>query len=207
MLQAWVGLTGCSLLVTAAVLFAVSARKRSIWLRCLVLVCTVAVLCMPIEGHASVLYLRGLSGDFSVTSMILLGFVIFTQLTNISTLRISSVTWLFGVALTGGLLLYPFELGLTQNSPYELGYGSRMFFSVLLLISLMAWWAGELIIVYSIAFACAGYLAGVLESRNLWDYVIDTPLVFFAAFWLIVRMVLYCVRRKHITNAAVQSLA
>jgi hypothetical protein len=76
--------------------------------------------------------------------------------------------------------LYPFALGLTYFDPYALGYGSVEFLTALLVVTLAAWRARLNLIVLVAAAAGLAFLAGAYESRNLWDYLID-PLVSFYA--------------------------
>jgi len=205
MLQSWVGLFGCTLLVATAALSAIRGRFRPVWLRCAVLAVVVIGMWIPIEdGINSAEYLRALSGDLSITSLFLLGIAFFTQLTNRTTFRPSTATLVIALGLVAGLIIYPLELGLSQSTPYEWGYGSNLLYAILLLVALAAWYVGEMLTVYCILLACVGYLLGVLESRNLWDYLFDTELVFFAPIWLVARAVIYRMSRakKTETNAA-----
>jgi len=202
MLQSWIGLIGCTLLVATAALSAMRGRFRPVWLRCLVLAVVVIGMWVPIDdGVNGAEYLRALSGDLSITSLFLLGIAFFTQLSNRTTFRPSAATLVFALGLAGGLILYPLELGLSRSTPYEVGYGSNLFFAALLLVALSAWYVGELLTVYCILIACAGYLLGVLESRNLWDYLFDTVLVFFAPIWLTVRAIQYRLSRARKTES------
>lgn len=202
MLQSWIGLFGCTLFVATAALSAIRGRFRPVWLRCVVLAVVLIGMWVPIDaGVNGAEYLRALSGDLSVTSLVLLSIAFFTQLTNRTTFRPSAATLVFALGLAGGLILYPLELGLSQSTPYEQGYGSSLFFAALLLVALTAWYVGEMLTVYCILIACAGYLLGVLESRNLWDYLFDTVLVFFAPIWLTVRAVMYRLARARKTEA------
>jgi hypothetical protein len=190
MLQTWIGLLGCGLFVSAAVLYAIAARRRPPLVRCAVLSAVVAALLLPINGHAGIIYLRALSGDFSITSMVILTLALFTQLTGRDSIRASSASVVFTISLLTGLVLYPLELGLTDFTPYESGYGSNLLYTILLALALCAWWMGEYLVVYCIVLATAGFLLGVLESRNLLDYLLDTVIVFFAFFWLLIRFLL-----------------
>ena len=81
--------------------------------------------------------------------------------------------WLWVLA---AVFLYPFALGWTPFDPYSLGYGSIEFLTVLLCVTLAAWWARLYVIAFIVIAAALAYLASAYESRNLWDYLID-PLV------------------------------
>jgi len=202
MLQNVMGLAGCMLLVAAAVLCAVRGRYRPLWLRSTLLAVVVVGMWIPIDGVAGVKYMRALSGDLSITSMVLLCIAVYTQMTNRTTFNPASATLVFALGLAAALFMYPLELGMSQTSPYELGFGSNLLFLALLVVALVAWRVGEYLTVYCIVFACAGYLLGVLESRNLWDYLFDTELVFFAPIWLVVRAIQYRLAKARATRTA-----
>jgi len=90
------------------------------------------------------------------------------------------------VVLSGGVFLYPMALGLTYFDPYTLGYGSRPFLVVLFVLAL---WAVQRELYLVALCLCASVLAhsmGLLESRNLWDYLLDVWVVLYAMgflFW------------------------
>ncbi|MED5387536.1 MAG: hypothetical protein VX793_01690 [Pseudomonadota bacterium] len=83
------------------------------------------------------------------------------------------------------LWFYPMSMGSSYADPYALGFGSFGFSTALLLVGLLAWvvraYASCLILVA----AQFAFGADVLVSDNLWDYLIDPWLVFWAAGWLI----------------------
>lgn len=195
MLQNVMGLAGCMLIVAAGVLAAVRGRYRPLWLRCTLLAVVAIGMWIPIDGVPGVMYMRALASDLSITSIFLLCIVVYTQMTNRTTFKPASATLIFALGLPAALFMYPLELGMSQSSPYELGFGSNIFYLALLAIALIAWRVREYLTVYCIVLASAGFLLGVLESRNLWDYLFDTELVFFAPIWLTVRAIQYYLAR------------
>ncbi len=69
-------------------------------------------------------------------------------------------------------LLYPLTLGLTLWDPYALGYRPR----VLLLVAaalVIAWWRRRRGAALVLAAGVAAFGAGLMESTNLWDYLVD----------------------------------
>ena len=78
--------------------------------------------------------------------------------------------WAFGSA--AGLFLYPMSLGLGPFDPYALGWSFSWLFP----------WIGTVAAVlilrgnrfgYALLLALAAWHGGLLESTNLWDYVVD----------------------------------
>ena len=107
--------------------------------------------------------------------------------------RIVGYYWLPVNQLRGACILlvglavwfYPASLGSIYLDPYALGYGNFQFSTALLLVGLLAWvmraYASCLILVA----AQLAFRLDLLASDNLWDYLIDPWLVFWAAGWLI----------------------
>jgi len=54
-----------------------------------------------------------------------------------------------------------------------------------LCVALAAWWMRLYAVVFIVVAAALAYLAGACESRNLWDYLIDPLVSFYALAWLI----------------------
>jgi hypothetical protein len=86
--------------------------------------------------------------------------------------------------VVAGVLLYPAALGLTYFDPYALGYASPVFAGVLLVLALAAWYLRLEWLVALLLLAVLARLANALESRNLWDYLIDPWLVLYGLLWL-----------------------
>ena len=78
--------------------------------------------------------------------------------------------WLL-IAMTA--LLYPFALGLTMFDRYGLGYSNPWLLAVLLIISLFLWLRKFYFLALIITAAVVAWSLQLLESRNLWDYLID----------------------------------
>ena len=87
------------------------------------------------------------------------------------------------ISAVAGLALYPMTLGVTRFDPYALGYGSRVFELALLAVALVAWYLNLHLIVLCVTLGIGAYLLGLMESRNLWDYLIDAPITIYALVW------------------------
>ena len=138
-----------------------------------------ALLLVPVGDLLAVEYLRGVFGDLSiVTQMLLAAFVVGRAPER------RQLGAIMGLALASAVFLYPATLGLTVFDPYALGYTSLAFAAVLAAITLVAWYLGFEWLAACLLVAVASKVAGVLESRNLWDYLVDPLLALYALFWL-----------------------
>jgi len=182
-LDAITGLLGDSLLIAAAGClllrrWSLAPRQRVFAVALLLLAGTLPVRGLPLAG-----YLRGVVGDPSVSTMLLAGTWLVSYLLNRELLEARQRAAWFAVAAAAALFLYPMALGASAFDPYALGYGSYGFTTALLALTLVAWRAGYYWLVLSIVAAVAAYLGGLLESANLWDYLIDPLIAAYAAFW------------------------
>jgi hypothetical protein len=178
------GLLGCGLLSFAAVATLIRLRRLPVRARYAVMLAAALAVFVPIGDLSVAAYVRGVTGDLSMATLVLAGAVCLAQLTGrapIGWRERRAVCWLLTVAAA---FLYPFALGWTRFDPYALGYGSIEFVTALLLVTLAAWCARLNLIVLVVVVAGLAFLGGAYESRNLWDYLID-PLV---ALYAMVRL-------------------
>ncbi len=130
-----------------------------------------ALMLIPFGGMPLAAYVRGMTGDLSMTTLVLLW-------CGLLRLRTSAhqddnrFALLILIALTA-IALYPLALGVGVYDPYRLGYGSHLLVVVLLLIALLAWYRGFSLIAVCIALAMLAWSVGWYESDNLWDYLVD----------------------------------
>ena len=170
------GLLGCGLLSFAAVATLIRLRRLPLRARYIVVLTAAFAFLIPIGDLSIAAYVRGVTGDLSVATLVLAGAACFTQVTGralIGHRDKRALCWLLALAAA---FLYPFALGWTRFDPYALGFVSAGFITALLLITLASWWARLYLAVIVVVVAALAFLAGAYESRNLWDYLID-PLV------------------------------
>lgn len=122
-------------------------------------------------------YLRALIADLSITSKLLILTVLYQRFLH----REAILRWTeFGrlrvaVALVG-LAFYPLALGISMFDPYSYGYQATTV-AVIVALLVMAlivrryYWTGSVL-----AMALVAYYLGILESDNLWDYLLDPVL-------------------------------
>ena len=157
---------------------------------------TSAVAFWPVNGLSVAGYLRGVTGDISVTTLTLLGAASISRLCDVEVYHPGSFFALMLVVLGGGLFLYPSALGVTYFDAYALGYGSKPFVAALFLVSLAAWYYEFYLVVLCACLGVLAYLIGLYESRNLWDYVIDPLITVYAVLWLLIKEI------KHVLPAS-----
>ena len=85
--------------------------------------------------------------------------------------------WIF--SLTAGVILYPMALGLSRFDPYQAGWGFSWLFVALFGVTIMLLIMKNRFAVVLIA-AISAYNLRLLESTNLWDYLVD-PLIVMAS--------------------------
>lgn len=167
------GLAGCGLLCLA--LAAIVLRVRALPVRARYAVMAVAAIAVfaPIGDLSIAAYARGVTGDLSVATLALAASACAGRVAGRSLFEPREWSALLSLVAAAGLFLYPFALGWTPFDPYALGYGSVALTAVLLLVTLAAWHARLNLVVLVVLAGVLAYLAGIYESRNLWDYLID----------------------------------
>ena len=178
------GLSGCGLLVLAAIANLIPLRRFPVRVRYAVVLAAAFAFLIPIGDLSIAACVRGVTGDLSAATLVLAGAACFTQVTGRTLIGHRDKQALCWFVAFAAAFLYPFALGWTRFDPYALGYGSIEFLTALLLIALAAWRARLHIVVLVVIAAALAYLAGAYESRNLWDYLID-PL---ASVYALVRL-------------------
>lgn len=131
---------------------------------------------LPLAG-----YTRGMVGDLSITTLVLIGLAILRPYGIVASEK--SRAQLLLVIAASALIFYPMTLGITLYDPYRLGYGDAGLFSVVLVIALLAWWRQSNLIVLCLTLATLAWSLGGYESTNAWDYFIDPLLASYALFY------------------------
>ena len=117
-------------------------------------------------------YVRGVIGDLSVVSMLLL----WTSL--LPGRKPAPLAFKLAIACIA-IVFYPLALGFGMIDPYVWGYGSILFFIAVLLFAVVCGLANWSKGVWIIAIAILAWAAHWHESANLWDYLLDP----FLAIW------------------------
>ncbi|HLE72527.1 MAG TPA: hypothetical protein VJH87_22805 [Vicinamibacteria bacterium] len=144
-----------------------------------------ALLFVPIEGIPVAGYVRGIAGDLSITTLLLLASSAVALAGGPKLHDRRELQALAAFVLASAAFLYPMALGLTSFDPYALGYPHRMrgFLLGLAPVALFAWFRGRLLLLLAVVLALAAFRFELLESRNLWDYLLDPWLAVCMLFW------------------------
>jgi len=145
------------------------------------LLSAVAIAAMvPLAGPPAAAYVRGVIGDLSITSLVLLMLTILRPLLGWPPANIRAGFTLQMLIAVAALGLYPLALGVSSIDPYRLGYGNLWFLIALLVVALAASFRRLPVVALCIALAVFAWDIGWYESNNLWDYLLDPLLSIYA---------------------------
>jgi hypothetical protein len=170
------GLFGAATAIASALLrlpgIARLRRARPGWL----LLAAFVVALVPLGSLPAAGYLRGIVGDLSVTTVVLLVRGLVRPIVGGEDDDARTRLALQALVAAFGLALYPASLGLGPLDPYRLGYGSPWLLGGLLTLALAAILGRVTAVAWCLALGALAWALGAYESRNLWDYLVD-PLV------------------------------
>ena len=156
-----------------------------------------AALLVPWAGSSAAQQLRGLIGDLSMSSSVLLVWYVLTAVGPAAWRRPArELVFLSALLVAVAVFFYPLSLGVSRIDPYAHGYYPTVLSALLLagfLGAVAARWSLTAVLIATAYLAFAG---GWLESDNLWDYLFDVPLVIAA--------VVACVRNASRVAAALR---
>jgi hypothetical protein len=194
------GIFGCGLLSLAMAATGFRLERLSVRARIAAMLAAGLAVFVPIGELSVAGYVRGVTGDLSMITLVLAGAACMAQLTGRALIGPRDRRALLWIVAAGAVFLYPFALGWTHFDPYALGFGSVGFVTTLLLLTLTAWYARLNLIVLVVIAAVPAYLGGAYESRNLWDYLIDPLVSVYALAWLLAG-----VSRRHLGSIKLAS--
>ena len=135
---------------------------------------------IPFGGMPVAAYLRGATGDLSITTLVLLWSALLKPWCDRLMVDGKNRHALLTLVALVALVFYPLALGVGMFDPYRLGYGDSLFIAALLLIVLTAWINESSMILLCIALSTLAWSLGWYESDNLWDYLLDPFVVIYA---------------------------
>jgi hypothetical protein len=183
------GLGGIALCTGAALLAVPGASRLGRRGRAILLGMALLLLALPYDGLPLVAYLRGVSGDLSVTALVLAAAGIARRFSGRIEVDAQARLRLLGCIALLALLFYPLALGIGMFDPYRLGFGDPWLIGALILLALWSWRQGLDLAVLCIALALLAWALGGYESTNLWDYLLDPLLAVYAAGLLLIAAV------------------
>ncbi len=176
------GLQLAALVYAAVLTRLLPMRDRRLHLGLLGLVLALAWVPYP---WGPVAWLASYTGEFSVTTVLLACTALAYRLGWSPGLARSELRGLCLLVVGAAAVFYPLALGAAPLNPYEWGFGSYGFSSALLALGLAAWLLRAWYVLAMLVLAQFGLALELLASDNLWDYLLDVWLVFWAAGWLL----------------------
>ncbi len=181
------GLTGISLLLTAVILKLLLIFKLPLKKARIVILLVFIAAFIPVNGYSVSLYLRGLFNDVSITTMCLLLLFLYRPVQS----NIQSHT-VFILTALAGTLLYPFALGYSPVDTYAWGYLNQSHgltapltvTGFLLLLATYAFIKQNNLLLTCILLGITAWQLNLLESRNIWDYLLDPLLWLYSLYQL-----------------------
>jgi hypothetical protein len=173
------------LLMSNAALAICRGRRCSRRVRIAAPVICLAVLFLPVNGLAVFEYFNGLVGEGSVTLMLLLGLAMACQMGYLRAPLKTDLHAIRNVLAALGILLYPSAMGFFSLNVYALGYRPTALLLVLLALVIWAWMTKRTIAATAILVAVAAFDVSLLESDNLWDYLVDPLVTLWAWGWVL----------------------
>lgn len=158
------------------------------WVKGLLLALFIALL-IPKSGADIPLaaFFRGLTGDLSITLLALSFLSLCRRLFGTAAVNNQELKVLMILVSAGALLLYPTALGLGNWDAYRLGWGSWWFLAALLLLCGVSALTGLRVLPALIALAVLAWSFGLMESGNLWDYLLDPWVSVFALGFVFIK--------------------
>jgi hypothetical protein len=143
------------------------------WLGTLILaIGSGVIVAMPIGGLPMGRWLMSVNANFSILLMAIMFNMAWENASGIRLFdrRTLMASWIF--ALIAGIMLYPMALGFGGFDPYELGWGFSWLFLLLMALTILLLLRKNRFGIVMVA-CIVGYDFQLLESPNLWDYLID----------------------------------
>ncbi len=134
------------------------------------------IVIIPIRGFSIWRWVVCMNANFSITLTALLLSKVLEGGIGVRLLDRKALLGLWIFALSAGTMLYPMALGLGGLDPYALGWGfSWLFVALLAATIVLLFLRNRLGLVLMACVLC--YDLHLLESQNLWDYLVDPFLV------------------------------
>ena len=184
------GLASVVLLMATTVNTVIACLPCSVLWRRIAVGITITVTLLPMGGLSLAGAVRGITGDLSVSTILLLALTLRDQLmvtTNANKPVTETRNFLIW-AIVAALLLYPSALGTSYVDTYRWGFGSMYFLAVLACVFVIAYRWKMGLVMWSVILSVGAWVVGWYESTNVWDYLIDPWLSIYAIVVLMIRM-------------------
>ncbi len=202
-------LLGIDLVVCAGCLRLLGSRygvsQRAKWGTALCFV----VLWLPLgAAHLPPLaFVRGITSDLSITLVALACFGLCQRLAGLPAMIQREKTALNGAIAAAALFLYPMALGWGDWDSYRCGWDAWSMWTALLALSSLAWARGLRLLPLLVGLALLAWSASVLESNNLWDYLVDPWLATAALFQTVRSGAQWASKRFRLRRAGIENFS
>ena len=146
----------------------------------IVAVLLVTGLFLPLNGLSFAQWLRSVTGDLSVLTLIIFANILAQRLFEHRLLEPATRSRLLKAIALAGAVFYPLALGVSAFDPYRLGYSPLFLSALLCLVSIIAWLRSERGIAVILLLPLIAFNLNLFESANLWDYLLDPILLVYA---------------------------
>ncbi len=185
MLETWLPHIGASLVV-ACISLALTRRFTQHLLWPGVIFVLALIICLaPIANFSLSHYIRVITGDLSITSLIWLSFSTYRSLTKTDHAPHTNEITIAAVIVAVAMILYPTALGLTYFDLYKFGFYPIVLGPVVFVVFGYCLWFRYRLAATILAAGFICYAIGALESDNLWDYLLDPVIVIYSIYVLI----------------------
>jgi hypothetical protein len=146
--------------------------------RAVVLLVFLVVLLVPWPQLSAAQNIRGLTGDLSVGTLVMMAFYLLRNWLPDAFRRFDhELAFLAAGLVLTAAFFYPMSLGWGMTDPYAHGFYPTVLSALLLTVFCWAVLGRWYLSAALIALVFAGYAFDLLESNNLWDYLFDPALV------------------------------
>lgn len=150
-------------------------------------------------------FVRGISSDLSITLVALACIDLCQRLQGFPVVARQEKMRVYAAVALAALLLYPTALGWGDWDIYRSGWGSWGLWTALLGLSLFGWLKRWQLVPLLVGLSLLAWSIGLMESGNLWDYLLDPWLALACVYRCsksAVQLVLTRIRRtqQHIKN-------
>lgn len=193
-----VAMLGISVVLCSALLSVLRAWRllahHRVWANLVTALCLVLLFAPLGEARLPVVaYVRGVSSDLSITLIALAVWRFGCLVLAWRAVPKQEEFAVMAAIAVAALFLYPLALGLADWDPYRAGWGSWGMLLALLLLCAWSLAKGWRVLPALVALALLAWSLGLLESTNLWDYLLDPWLSIFALGFVVHKVFIKCV--------------
>ena len=172
-LASLIPLLGCSLLAALPVLRVAEHLAASSRSKMVLMTLTIGLSFISIDHLSVAVYMRGMVADLSITTIVMLIAGCYASVFGRTVVNATENVAAGSLLVAGGVFLYPMSLGWSSFDPYQFGYYPTLLGTLLSALVLIALFKDFFLITTCLLACLLAYSYRLLDSNNLWDYLID----------------------------------